>query len=51
MAGIDIAVNEGLLSGLLSGDGTGVAKLIKRMLNQVLAAQADDYNFTDLNEL
>jgi putative transposase len=42
MAGIDITVDEGLLSGLLSGDGTGVAKLMESMLNQVLAAQADD---------
>jgi len=42
MAGIDITVDEGLLSGLLSGDGTGVAKLMESMLNQVLAAQADE---------
>jgi hypothetical protein len=32
MAGIDITVDEGLLSGLLSGDGTGVAKLMESML-------------------
>jgi putative transposase len=42
IAGIDITVDEGLLSGLLSGDGTGVVKLMESMLNQVLAAQADD---------
>jgi putative transposase len=42
MAGIDITVDEALLPGLLSGDGTGVAQLMQSMLNQVLAAQADE---------
>jgi putative transposase len=42
MAGIDITVDESLLPGLLSGDGTSVAKLMESMLNQVLAAQAED---------
>jgi len=35
MAGIDITVDEGLLSGLLSGDGTGVAKLLEMVVQGV----------------
>jgi len=35
MAGIDITVDEGLLSGLLSGDGTGVAKLMEMVVQGV----------------
>jgi transposase-like protein len=42
MAGIDITVEEGLLSGLLSGDGSSMAQLMQSMLNQVIAAQADE---------
>ena len=42
MAGIDITVDEALLPGLLSGDGTGVAQLMQSVLNQILSAQADD---------
>ncbi len=42
MAGIDITVDDALINGLFSGDGTGVAKLMESMLNQVLIAQAED---------
>jgi transposase-like protein len=42
MATIDITVQDDVVSGLLSGDGSAVAQLMESVLNQVMAAQADE---------